>query len=107
MQELRYAFRTQFELRIQCRRPNQHKTILDKNEYAKKEVGGRGGAYKSAAPRQEVAGRARQELRILSKLGGEASPSLRWLRLCRRPLPSTAIFRFSEPLFAQNIQLEN
>ena len=46
MQELRYAFRTQIALRIQCRRPNQHKTILDENEYAKKEVGGRGGAYK-------------------------------------------------------------
>ena len=36
MQELRYAFRTLIALRIQCRRPNQHKTILDKKEYAKK-----------------------------------------------------------------------
>ena len=44
-------------------------------------------AYKSAAPRQEVAGRAKYVIRILSKLGGEASPSLRWLRLCRRPVP--------------------
>ena len=48
------------------------------------EVGGRGGSL-SAAPRQEVAGRAKLVIRILSKLGGEASPSLRWLRLCRRP----------------------
>jgi hypothetical protein len=30
-------------------------------------------------------------IRFLSKLGGEASPSLRWLRLCRRPLPLTDI----------------
>ena len=32
------------------------KPILDANEYAKKEVGGRGGAYKFAAPPQGVAG---------------------------------------------------
>ena len=61
------------------------KPTLDTNGYAKKEVGGRGGAYKSAAPRQEVAGRAKFVIRILSKLGGEAFPSLRWLRFCRRP----------------------
>ena len=42
------------------------KPILDINEYAKKEVGGRGGAYKSAAPRQEVAGRARFVLTFLA-----------------------------------------
>ena len=65
--------------------------ILDTNEYAKKEVGGRGGAYKSAAPRQEVAGRAEYVIRFVSKLGGEASPSLRWLRFCRRPLPVTTL----------------
>ena len=46
-------------------------------------------ACKSGAPRQEVAGRAGHVIRFLSKLGGEASPSLRWLRLCRRPLPLT------------------
>ena len=55
--------------------------ILAINKYARKEVGGRGEAYKSAAPRQEVAGRAKYVIRFLSKLGGEASPSLRWLRL--------------------------
>ena len=33
------------------------KPILDKNGYAKKEVGGRGGAYKFAAPPHGVAGR--------------------------------------------------
>ena len=43
---LRYAIRSQIAPRIQCRIQNQHKTILDTNEYAKKEVGGRGGAYK-------------------------------------------------------------
>ena len=32
---------------------------------------------RSAAPRQEVAGRAEYVIRFLSKLGGEASPSLR------------------------------
>ena len=31
--------------------------ILDTNEYAKKEVGGRGGAYKFAAPPKRGAGR--------------------------------------------------
>ena len=55
-------------------------------------------ALKSAAPRQRVAGRARYVIRFLSKVGGEASPSLRCLRLCRRPRPlthptPTAIFR--------------
>ena len=44
---------------------------------------------RSAAPRQEVAGRAGYVIRFLSKLGGEASPSLRWLRPCFRPLPAT------------------
>ena len=33
-----------------------------------------------------------------SKLGGEASPSLRWLRLCRRPLPSTHPDCYFSPL---------
>ena len=40
--------------------------MYDGNQYAKKEVGGKGGAYKSAAPRQEVAGRAEHVLRILA-----------------------------------------
>ena len=34
--------------------------MYDGNQHAKKEIGGRGGAFKSAAPRQEVAGRAGQ-----------------------------------------------
>ena len=46
---------------------------------------------RSAAPRQEVAGRAKYVIRFLSKLGGEASPSLRWLRFCRRPFPPAAL----------------
>ena len=53
--------------------------------------GARRRRHRSAAPRQEVAGRARLVIRFLSKLGGEASPSLRWLRFCRRPLPSTTL----------------
>ena len=54
---------------------------------------------RSAAPRQEVAGRARYVRRFLSKLGGEASPSLRWLRFCRRPFPLTTL---NHPLSMQS-----
>ena len=41
---------------------------------AAKGAGGRGEAFKSAAPRSEVAGRAKLLVKCLSKLGGEASP---------------------------------
>ena len=84
--------------------------MYDGNQYAKKEVDGRGGAHKSAAPRQEVAGRAEHVIRILSKLGGEASPSLRWLRFCRRPVPPDqhlpALSRLSQSLFTQKSNSE-
>ena len=53
---------------------------------------------RSAAPRQEVAGRAEYVIRIHSKLGGEASPSLRWLRFCRRPFPPTNIYCYFSTL---------
>ena len=37
-------------------------------------------------------------IRILSKLEGEASPSLRWLRLCRRPFPPTNMYCYFSTL---------
>ena len=52
-----------------------------------------------------MAGRARQVILILSKLGGKASPSLRWLRLCRRPFTLIAIFRLRRLLFTRKTKL--